>query len=92
MLTAGVRTLTERCVRDITANAEHCRDLVESSIGVVTALVPVIGYERAGQVAKEALSSGRPVREILLAAGDLDEDEIDRWLSPEAMTKPREIR
>ncbi len=92
MLTAGMRTLTERCIRDITANTEHCRDLVESSIGIVTALVPVIGYERAGQVAKEALASGRPVREILRAAGDLDEAELDRWLSPEAMTEPREIR
>ena len=91
MLTAGVRTLSERCIRGITANVDHCRDLVESSIGVVTALVPVIGYERAGSVAKEALNSGRSVREILLEAGDLDEEEIDRLLSPEAMTGPREL-
>ena len=89
MLTAGARILTERCIRGITANADHCRDLVEGSIGIVTALVPVIGYERAGSVAKEALNSGRSVREILLEAGDLNEKEIDRLLSPEAMTRPR---
>ena len=92
MLTDGLRTLTERCIRGITANSDRCRELVESSIGIVTALVPVIGYERAGQVAKEALASGRPVREILLSDGDLSEAELDKWLSPEAMTKPREIR
>jgi aspartate ammonia-lyase len=92
MLTAGVRTLTERCVRGITANSDRCRELVESSIGIVTALVPVIGYERAGKVAKEALASGRAVREILLSDGDLSAEELDRWLSPEAMTKPRKIR
>jgi aspartate ammonia-lyase len=92
MLTAGVRTLSERCVRGITANVEHCRDLVESSIGIVTALVPVIGYERAGAVAKEALASGRSVRELLLEAGDLGREEIDRLLSPEAMTTPRELK
>jgi aspartate ammonia-lyase len=88
MLTAGVRTLTERCIRGITVNSDHCRAMVESSIGVVTALVPVIGYERAGQVAVEALASGRSVRAILLEAGDLAPEEIDRLLSPEAMTKP----
>ena len=92
MLTAGVRTLSERCVRGITANVEHCRDLVESSIGIVTALVPVIGYERAGAVAKEALASGRSVRELLLEAGDLGQEEIDRLLSLESMTTPRELK
>jgi len=91
MLTAGVRTLTERCIRGITVNADHCRAMVESSIGIVTALVPVIGYERAGEIAMEALASGRSVRAVLLEAGDLGPDEIDRLLSPEAMTKPKEL-
>ena len=57
--------------------------MVENSIGLVTALVPVIGYDRSSQVAKEALATGRQVREILLDAGDLDEAELDRLLSPE---------
>jgi len=91
MLTAGVRTLTERCIRGITVNADHCRAMVESSIGVVTALVPVIGYERAGEIAIEALASGRSVRAVLLEAGDLGSEEIDRLLSPEAMTKPKAL-
>jgi aspartate ammonia-lyase len=89
MLTAAVRTLSERCIRGITANVEHCRELVEGSIGLVTAVVPAIGYELAGEIAKEALASGRPVREILLDRGILSAGELDRILSPEAMTTPR---
>ena len=49
------------------------------------------GYDRASAVAKEALASGRPVREIVLEAGDLSAEELDRLLSPEAMTKPKAL-
>jgi aspartate ammonia-lyase len=89
MLTAAVTTLTRRCITGITANREHCRDMVERSIGIVTAVVPVLGYERAGEVAKEALETGRSVREIILAHGYLPAGELDRLLAPEAMTQPR---
>ncbi len=89
MLTAAVRTLTERCIRGITANRERCRAMVEGSIGIVTAVVPALGYERASEVAKEALASGRPVREIILARGYLDTASLDELLSAEAMTRPR---
>ena len=88
-MTAAVETLTSRCISGITANEEVCREGVESSIGLVTALVPVLGYERASEVASEALASGKTVREILQDAGDLEPGEIDRWLSVEAMTQPR---
>jgi aspartate ammonia-lyase len=91
MLTAGVQTLTARCIRGITANAEHSREMVEGSTGLVTALAPILGYERASEVAKEALATGRTVREIVLEDGDLDAEELDRLLSPEAMTKPRPV-
>ena len=91
MLAAGVRTLTDRCIRGITANREHCHHLVENSIGLVTALVPALGYDRTSQVAKEALATGRQVREIVLTSGDLGEEELDRLLSPEAMTQPRPL-
>jgi len=91
MLTAAVNTLTTRCIRGITANADRCRDMVEGSIGVVTALVPALGYEKAGDVAREALATGRSVREIVLATGALDAATLDRLLSPEAMTRPRPL-
>ncbi len=91
MLTAAVRTLTVRCIRGITANRERCRDLVEGSIGIVTAVVPALGYEKASEVAKEALSTGRPVREIILTRGLLDPETLDELLSAEAMTRPRPL-
>ena len=92
MLTAAVKTLSERCIRGITVNADRCREMVEGSIGLITAVVPAIGYELASEVAKEALSSNRSVREILLDRGVLSADELDRILSPEAMTTPRSIK
>jgi len=91
ILAAGVRTLTDRCIRGITANPERCRAMVEGSIGIVTALVPALGYQRAGEIAKEALVTGRSVREIVLAAGDLPPVRLDELLSPEAMTSPRSL-
>jgi aspartate ammonia-lyase len=91
MLTAAVNTLTQRCIQGITANVEHCREMVEGSIGLVTALVPVLGYEGASEVAKEALSTGRSVRAIVLERGLLDGDTLNELLAAEAMTRPRRL-
>ena len=91
MMAKAVETLTARCVRGITANAEHSRDLVEHSIGIVTALVPRLGYEKSGEAAKIALRTGRPVREIVLEQGWLEVAELDELLSAEAMTTPRPL-
>jgi aspartate ammonia-lyase len=91
MLTAAVDTLTARCMRGITANAERCRDMVDRSIGLVTALVPALGYERASEVAKEALETGKSVREIVLSRGLLSADDLDELLAPDAMTRPRPL-
>ncbi|HPW56988.1 MAG: aspartate ammonia-lyase [Thermoanaerobaculaceae bacterium] len=90
-LTAAVEVLRERCIEGITANAARTREMVERSIGIVTALVPVLGYERASEVATEALTTGAPVREIVLARGLLDAAELDELLAPAAMTRPRRL-
>ena len=92
MLTAAVRTLTTRCIRGIKANRDRCREMVEGSIGIVTAIVPAIGYERTSEVAKEALDTGASVRQIVLAKGYLTEEELDELMSPLAMTTPRAVR
>jgi aspartate ammonia-lyase len=76
----------------ITANRERCRDLVEHSIGIVTAVMPAIGYKRATEVAKEALETGVSVRELILRKGYLSPEELDEALSLEAMTQPRPMR
>ena len=89
MLTRAAVVLRERCVLGITANREHLRRMVENSIGLVTALVPFIGYEKSAALAKEALATGRGVYELVREKGWLSQAELDEILSPDAMTKPR---
>jgi aspartate ammonia-lyase len=84
--------LRERCVTGITANPQRMRDFVEHSIGIVTALVAVIGYEKATQVAKAALESGRGVAELVLEQKLLTREQIDQVLDPAAMTAPRAVQ
>src|SRR5215467_2081509 len=86
----GCRVLRERCVDGITANPARMRHFVESSIGIVTALVPAIGYEQATSVAKEALESGMGVYDVVLARKLLTREQLDRALDPEAMIGKRE--
>jgi len=85
-LANGCKVLRERCIVGITPNPARMRQFVEQSIGLVTALVPVIGYERATSVAKEALETGRGVVEVVLERGILTREQLDRALDPEMMT------
>jgi aspartate ammonia-lyase len=87
-LRQGCVTLAERCVRGITANREHLTDLLNHSIGIVTALNPLIGYENATAVAKEAHTTGKGVAEIVLARGLLTKEQLDEVLRPENLTQP----
>jgi aspartate ammonia-lyase len=82
-------TLESRCISGITANEEVCRAYVENSIGVVTALVPKLGYERGVAIAQEALDTGRSVFELVREKGWLDDAELEGLLAPETMTDPR---
>lgn len=88
-LRQGCLTLAERGVKGITANREHLADLVNRSIGIVTALNPFIGYENASAVAKEAHATGKGVAEIVLAKGLLTKEQLDDILRPEVLTQPR---
>jgi aspartate ammonia-lyase len=89
MLTQACYVMRERCVVGITANRDRIRHLLERSIGVVTALVPYIGYERASAAAREALETDRGVYELVLEKEWLTHQQLDEILSPDAMTKPR---
>lgn len=84
----ATQILREKCIEDITANAERCKEMVENSVGIVTALCPHVGYEKATELAKETLKSGRSVPEIVAEQGLLTEKEISKILSPKAMTEP----
>lgn len=89
MLKNGMRTLVYRCIKGITANEEHCRKLVENSIGLVTALNPVLGYETCTQLAKEALEGNRSVYELVLEKKLLSKKELEKLLAPENMIGPQ---
>jgi aspartate ammonia-lyase len=91
-LRQGCVTLAERCVKGITANREHLDELLQQSIGIVTALNPLIGYENATAVAKEAHATGRSVSEIVLERGLLTKEQLDEVLRPEVLTQPRWIK
>lgn len=84
----GCDTLRERCVTGISANRARLKELVERSIGIVTALNPYIGYANATQVAQEALASGRSVYDIVLEKRLLSRERLDEILRPEALTRP----
>ena len=89
MLTQAINTLTHRCIKGITANRERCRQLVEHSIGLVTALNPYIGYENSTRIAKKALDTNRSVAELVLEEGLLTREQLEEILKPERMTGPR---
>lgn len=91
ILKNGCVTLAARCIEGIEANRDVCLSYVQNSIGLVTALVPVIGYEQSAAIAKEALKSGDSVYNLILEKGLLSQEQLDDMLSPEQMTDPREI-
>lgn len=84
-LRSGCVLLAQRCIRGITANTEVMREHVENSIGVVTALNPVIGYAAATEIAADALRSGRGVTELVLERGLLPADRLARLLHPKSL-------
>ena len=87
-LAYAVQTFVDNCVKGISANAERCRQLVEGSVGVVTALCPHIGYQKAAKIAKKALASRKSVRDLILEEGIVEKDKLEYILDPLAMTEP----
>ncbi len=88
VLAAGARQFAEACVAGLEADAERCRELVDRSLMLVTALNPKIGYDAAASVAKEAHASGKTLREVVLARGLMSAAELDAALDPSSMTRP----
>ncbi|MDP3398112.1 MAG: aspartate ammonia-lyase [Bacteroidales bacterium] len=87
----ALNTLRVECIDGIKANPEHCRNMVENSIGIVTALKPFIGYEKSSEIAKEALQSGKSVYKLVLETGLLTKEQMDKILDPANMVKPVKI-
>lgn len=86
-LARGATVFTERCVAGLEADAERCRELVDRSLMLVTALNPHIGYDAAAEVAKEAYTTGRTLRDVVLGRKLMDAAALDRALDPVTMTQ-----
>jgi aspartate ammonia-lyase len=84
-------TLASRCINGIKANEQRCEQYVKNSIGIVTALNPVLGYEKSASIAKEALATGGSVYDLVLQKGWLTKERLDDLLSPAKMTDPRQL-
>ena len=87
ILGTAAEVFAEKCVEGITANAEHLREVVERNVIIVTALNPHIGYDNGAMVAKEALATGKSVRQVVLERGLMSEEELDRALDLKRMTE-----
>ncbi len=88
IMTRAMNTLADRCITGITLNEDVLADDLHRSIGIVTALVPVIGYAASTEIAETALATGRSVSELVLEKGLLDEERLAGLLSPASMTAP----
>ena len=91
MLEKGMERLRVLCVDGITANVQHCRDMVLNSIGIVTALNPTLGYENSSRIAKRALKENRSVYDLVLEEKLLTQTELDQLLKPELMIQPHKF-
>lgn len=87
-LTNGVNTFIENCIKGITANEKRCKDLVENSVGIITAICPHVGYKASARIAKTAIKTGESVRELILKEGLLKEADMEVIFDPYGMTKP----
>lgn len=85
----SAQTLTDNCILGITANEKHCKDLVNASAGIATALCPSIGYAASAALAKESLNTNVPVRTLAVTKGYVTEAEADKLLDPYTMTGKR---
>ena len=88
ILTNVVKVFNDKCIKGITANNERCKQYVEDSIGLITAINPHVGYEIASTIAKEALLTGKQVKQLLLEKRIFTPEELEIILDPKEMTKP----
>jgi fumarate hydratase class II len=86
LLTNGVKVFTEKSIIGLTANEERCKELVEKSLAMVTALNPYIGYDKAAEIAKEAYRTKRSLREVILEKKIMSEEKLNEVLEPYSMT------
>lgn len=90
-LSHAISTLIDNCIIGITANEDHCLELLEESVGIATALCPYIGYKKSAEIAKSSLKTGIPIRKLVLKNSILTKEKLDSILNPATMTNPKYI-
>ena len=88
-LSHAISTLVDNCIIGITANEDHCLELLEESVGIATALCPYIGYKKSAEIAKSSLKTGIPIRKLVLKNGILTKEKLDSILNPATMTNSK---
>lgn len=88
LLSSAARVFADRCVKGIEANVERAAELIEGSLAMCTSLAPLIGYDKAAAIAKEAFATGKTIREVAKEQKVLSDAELDKALDPMSMTKP----
>lgn len=88
MIAYAVNTFVDNCVIGITANETRCRYFVENSVGIITAICPYVGYQKAAEIAKEAIKTGESVRKLIIEKGLLTKEQMDEIMDPVQMTEP----
>ena len=88
ILTNCIQKFAANCVRGISANSDRCRQYMEESVGLATILAPAIGYAAAAEVAKEAVATGRSIRDVIVERGLLDAETLNSLLDPFTLTTP----
>ena len=85
-LSNAIKTLTVNCIMGITANEKRCENLLQSSVGLVTALCPYLGYKKSAELAKEALAKDVRIKDLILEYGLMEPDLLEKILDPYSMT------
>jgi fumarate hydratase class II len=80
LLDKAVTTFGERCIKGVSANIDKCTSNLEQSLALVTALVPILGYDKAADIAKEAFETGKTIREVAIEKGVMSENKINEIL------------
>jgi fumarate hydratase class II len=88
LLTSAAQVFADKCVSGLQANTERCGALVEESLAMCTSLAPLIGYDKAAAIAKEAFKSGKTVRQVAEEQSGLTAEQIKKALDPHRMTEP----
>jgi fumarate hydratase, class II len=89
LLAKAARVFADRCIAGLSANARRCEELVEQSLAMCTGLAPLIGYDKAAEIAKESFATGKTVRQVATEKKLLAEAELNKALDPRRMTQPQ---